>query len=114
MIKWSLIVLWFASITYMDFRGKVRVSFLRTVLDHSAVLAPVNVFMYLFSAVPARPYIQADHLKGLDALDQNWETIRDEAMHLAQAKQIRAAEATNDAAFNSFFTTVWPHIYSQL
>src|SRR3546814_20884061 len=108
MIKWSLIVLWFASITYMDFRGKVRVSFLRTVLDHSAVLAPVNVFMYLFSAVPARPYIPADHLKGLDALDQNWENIRDEAMHTHQAQQIRAADANTDAASTSFFNTGWP------
>src|SRR3546814_441790 len=111
MIKWSVILLWFASITYVYFRGKVRVSFLRTVLDHSAVLAPVNVFRYLFSAVPARPYIPADHLKGLDALDQNWETIRDEAMHLAQAQQIRAADANNDAAFNSFFKTGWKRFY---
>lgn len=59
MIKWGIIALWLAAISYVYFRGKVRLSFFRTVVDHSAVLAPVNVFMYLFSAVSSRPYIPA-------------------------------------------------------
>lgn len=111
MIKWGLIALWIASITYVYFRGRVRVSFVRTVLDHSAVLAPVNVFMYLFSAVPARPFIPAENLTGLRALDDNWETIRDEAKRLHDAQQIRAAEKNNDAGFNSFFKTGWTRFY---
>jgi beta-hydroxylase len=111
MIKWGLVLLWVASISYVYFRGRVRVSFLRTVLDHSAVLAPVNVFMYLFSAVPARPYIPVDDLASLRTLDDNWETIRDEALHLQEAQQIRSAEKNNDAAFNSFFKAGWARFY---
>lgn len=111
MIKWGLITLWIASIAYVYFRGRVRVSFLRTVLDHSAVLAPVNVFMYLFSAVPARPYIPTDHLAGLRTLDDNWEVIRDEARRLHDAQQIRSAEKNDDAAFNSFFKSGWKRFY---
>ncbi len=111
MIKWGLIALWLAAITYVYFRGKVRLSFFRTVLDHSAVLAPVNVFMYLFSAVPARPYIPVEHIQGLDALDENWEIIRDEAQRLAEAERIRAADSNNDAGFNSFFKTGWKRFY---
>jgi beta-hydroxylase len=111
MIKWGLIVLWLGSITYVYFRGKVRLSFLRTVMNHSAVLAPVNVFMYLFSAVPAVPFIASRHVKGMDAVDENWETIRDEAMNLAREEQIRASETNNDAAFNSFFKSGWKRFY---
>lgn len=112
MIKWSLIALWLASISYVYFRGKVRASFFRTVLDHSAVLAPVNVFMYLFSRVPARPFIPvAAASPNLQVLDDNWEVIRDEAARLAQAQQIRAADKNNDAGFNSFFKSGWKRFY---
>ncbi|TAM90760.1 MAG: aspartyl/asparaginyl beta-hydroxylase domain-containing protein [Candidimonas sp.] len=111
MIKWALIALWVASITYVYFRGRVRLSFLRTVLDHSAVLAPVNVFMYLFSAVPARPYIPASYMAGMRTIDENWETIRDEALRLYDAQQIRPAEKNDDAAFNSFFKAGWKRFY---
>lgn len=111
MLKWYVIALWLAAVAYVYFRGKVRVSFFRTVLDHSAVLAPVNVFMYLFSAVPARPYIPPGYLKGLEALEQNWEIIRDEAQRLVEMEKIRAADKNDDAAFNSFFKAGWKRFY---
>ncbi|SHI18646.1 aspartyl/asparaginyl beta-hydroxylase domain-containing protein [Pollutimonas bauzanensis] len=111
MIKWGIIALWLAAISYVYFRGKVRLSFFRTVVDHSAVLAPVNVFMYLFSAVSSRPYIPAKEMTGLEALDDNWEIIRDEARHLAEAQKIRSAENNSDAGFNSFFKTGWKRFY---
>lgn len=111
MIKAGIIVLWLGSITYIYFRGKVRLSFFRTVFNHTAVLAPVNAFMYLFSAVPARPYISDTGIKGLSALDQNWEVIREEAAALAQEERIRAAANNDDAGFNSFFKTGWKRFY---
>lgn len=111
MIKWGIIALWLGAISYVYFRGKVRLSFFRTAVDHSAVLAPVNVFMYLFSRVPARPFIPASHVPGLEALDANWETIRAEAHALAEAQRIRAAEKNNDAGFNSFFKSGWKRFY---
>lgn len=111
MIKWAIIGLWLAAITYVYQRGRVRASFFRTVVDHSAVLAPVNAFMYLFSAVPARPYIPVDTIPGLRTLDANWEVIREEAMRLADAQRIRAAEENNDAGFNSFFRSGWKRFY---
>ncbi len=112
MIKWTLIGLWLAAITYVYLRGRVRVNFFRTVVDHSAVLAPVNALMYLTSAVPAKPYIPAtDMPAGLKKLDEHWEIIRDEARRLAEAQRIKAAEANNDAGFNSFFKTGWKRFY---
>lgn len=112
MIKWTLIGLWLAAITYVYCRGRVRANFFRTAVDHSAVLAPVNVLMYLTSAVPAKPYIPAaDMPAGLKKLDDNWQIIRDEARQLAEAQRIKAAEANNDAGFNSFFKTGWKRFY---
>src|SRR5690606_12849558 len=111
MIKAGIIALWLGSLAYIYFRGKVRLSFFRTVLNHTALLAPVNAFMYLFSAVPAKPYISDTGIKGLAALDENWETIREEAANLAQAERIRAAADNNDAGFNSFFKAGWKRFY---
>jgi len=111
MIKASIVALWLVSIGYIYFRGKVRESFFRTALNHSSVLAPVNAFMYLFSAVPARPYIGETGIAGLRALDENWQVIREEALQLAQAEKIRAAANNDDAGFNSFFKTGWKRFY---
>lgn len=111
MIKWSIVALWLASITYVYYRGRVRTSFFRTIVDHSAVLAPVNALMYLCSAVPARPFLPSGTIAGLQALDDNWEVIREEALALAEAQRIRAADKNNDAGFNSFFKTGWKRFY---
>ncbi|HLU20536.1 MAG TPA: aspartyl/asparaginyl beta-hydroxylase domain-containing protein [Pusillimonas sp.] len=111
MIKAVIIVLWLGSITYIYFRGKVRLSFFRTVFNHTSLLAPVNAFMYVFSAVPARPYISNTGIKGLAALDENWEVIRQEAAALAREERIRAAANNDDAGFNSFFKTGWKRFY---
>ncbi len=110
-MKWFLVGLWLASIAYVYQRGRVRASFFRTIADHSAVLAPVNVFMYWFSAVPARPYLPVQTIPDLKVLQENWEIIRDEARRLAEAQRIRAAEKNNDAGFNSFFKKGWKRFY---
>src|SRR5690606_3821468 len=91
-MKWAIIALWLGSITVVYFRGRVRVNFFRTVVNHSAALAPVNVFMYGLSAVPSRPYIDAARFPGLQVLDDNWEVIRDEARALAEAERIQASQ----------------------
>ncbi len=38
----------------------------------------------------------------LAILQQNWQVIRDEGLHLQQLEQIKAADKYNDAGFNSF------------
>jgi beta-hydroxylase len=110
-VKWALVVIYLSSIAYVHFRGRVRLSFLRQLFNHSAVLAPVNVLMYLTSKVPATPYIDARHVPALKVLDDNWHIIRDEAVALAEAQQIRAASNNDDAGFNSFFKTGWKRFY---
>ena len=110
-LKWGILALFILSAAYIHFRGKVRTSFWRQVINHTTVLAPLNCFMYLFSRVPAKPYLDHRDFPGLKLLDDNWEIIKAEALALEEAKKIRAAEQNNDAGFNSFFKEGWTRFY---
>ena len=92
-------------------RGRVRLKFLRQLVDHSAVFAPYNLLMYAFSAVPARPILDRRGFPQLDLLQANWRAIREEALHLFDEGHIRAAAKHNDASFNSFFKQGWKRFY---
>jgi beta-hydroxylase len=67
--------------------------------------------MYLFSAVPARPFLDLKDFPELAPLQQNWQAIRDEAMRLFDEGHIRAAAKYNDLGFNSFFKSGWKRFY---
>ena len=95
----------------IHFRGKVRLKFLRQLTDHSVFTAPVNCFMYLFSKVPNKPFLDRQNFPELDVLKDNWETIRDEALSIYEAGHIKKSEKLDDIAFNSFFRTGWTRFY---
>jgi beta-hydroxylase len=92
-------------------RGRSRLRFDRQLVDHSAIFAPYNLLMYAFSAVPARPILDRRGFPQLDPLQQNWQVIRAEAMHLFDEGFIKAAEKHADASFNSFFKQGWKRFY---
>jgi beta-hydroxylase len=95
----------------VHFRGKVRLGFWRQFTDHSTIMAPYNVLMYLFSAVPNRPILQVGMVPELAVLRDNWQRIREEALTLFAQGQIKAADKYNDWGFNSFFRTGWKRFY---
>ena len=107
LVVWAFIV----SAVAVHFRGKVRLGVWRQVSDHSTIMAPYNVLMYLFSAVPNRPILQVGMVPELSVLRDNWRTIREEALHLFAQGQIKAADKYNDWGFNSFFRTGWKRFY---
>ena len=109
MIKLLILLIFASSILYLQFRGKVRHRWLKQIFDHSALLAPLNVGMYLLSRVPTRPYIKTGDFPGLERLDQHWEEILAEAMQLDQ--RIKAPQNNDDAGFNSFFKEGWKRFY---
>ena len=74
---------------YIHYRGRVRYKFFRQVFDHSTLFAPINIFMYLFSKVPQRPYLALDTLPELKTLSENWEDIKNEAIALKKAEMIK-------------------------
>lgn len=109
--KASILMIFLASTLYVHLRGKARLPLLRQFVNHSALFAPYNALMYLFSGVPSRPYLDRSKFPELDVLKNNWEIIRDEAMRLFDEGYIRAAEKNNDAGFGSFFKKGWKRFY---
>ena len=110
-MRWLLLGGWLAAILFAHFRGKVRLPLGRQLLDHSILLAPINALMVLNSKVPATPYLSIEHMPELKLLEQHWETIREEAVHLAKLQAIKASDLPNDIGFNSFFKYGWKRFY---
>lgn len=95
----------------MHFRGRVRHPLTRQLADHSTFLAPYNVLVYLFSAVPTGPILDPRDLPALEPLREHWRTIRDEALALLDAGRIAPSERFEDIAFNTFFRRGWKRFY---
>lgn len=110
-IKFFLLIDYIISITYTHLRGKDRLKLIRQLTDHSSLMAPVNIVMYLCSAVPKTPYLDASYFPELKLLRDNWETIRDEAAKLYQEGYIKASDKYDDIGFNSFFRKGWKRFY---
>ena len=109
--KFILLYVYIASTMYVHYRGRVRHGFFRQLTDHSSLMAPYNALMYLFSAVPNRPYVEISGFPELAPLAENWQTIRREAQQLLDSGRIRSAATYNDLGFNSFFKTGWKRFY---
>jgi beta-hydroxylase len=109
--KYVVLGIFLASVLYVHFRGRVRHNFLRQLVDHSAFLAPYNVLMYFFSAVPTKPILDSRDFVALQPLRDNWRVIREDALRLFDEGYIRAAAKNNDVNFNSFFKRGWKRFY---
>lgn len=109
--KFAVLGLFALTGAYVHLRGRVRHRIARQLTDHSTIMAPYNTLMYLFSAVPARPYIDVNHFADLKELQANWRTIRDEGLRLFDEGYIKAAAKYNDLGFNSFFKSGWKRFY---
>ena len=60
--RFLLLYAFVASAVYVHLRGRVRHSFHRQLTDHSTVFAPLNVLMYVASAVPRTPVARSARL----------------------------------------------------
>ncbi|UTH75271.1 lipid A hydroxylase LpxO [Chromobacterium sp. IIBBL 290-4] len=110
-VKLSIVAVFILSTLYVHFRGRVRLGFWRQLSDHSTFMAPINCFMYLFSTVPAKPFLPVARFPELAALTANWEKIREEAAALYDQGNIKASDKYDDLGFNSFFKTGWKRFY---
>jgi beta-hydroxylase len=109
--RFLVLYVFIVSAMLVHYRGRVRHGFLRQLTDHSSLMAPYNALMYLFSAVPNRPYVDVQQFPQLRPLQDHWQVIRDEALALFDEGHIRAAATYNDLGFNSFFKTGWKRFY---
>nr|WP_174505822.1 lipid A hydroxylase LpxO [Acinetobacter sp. Marseille-Q1620] len=104
-----IVFIFIISLLYAHFRGKEHLKLSRQLFDHSTFLGPVNMFMTGFSKLPNTPYFDVNDFPELKPLQENWQTIREEAVQLQS--QIKAAEKNNDAGFNTFFKRGWKRFY---
>jgi len=109
--KFLVLYVFVFSSLYMHFRGRARLPILRQIGNHSTLLAPYNVLMYAFSAVPTKPYLDMKDFPQMAALRDNWETIREEARVLLSGGGLKAASDHVDIGFNSFFQRGWRRFY---
>src|SRR3546814_2457462 len=86
-MKWLIVGVWAACAAYIHLRGKVRLRLGRQLTDHSSVLAPLNVLLCAASPLPVKPFLPRDRFPALDSLRDNWKTIRDEELALADSRQ---------------------------
>jgi beta-hydroxylase len=111
-MKYMILALYILCILFVHFRGKARLRFSRQLFDHSSIVSPINVFIYLFSKVPTqKAYLPVSEFKGLKLLIDNWKVIRDEALALEKMDKIKPSEKNDDAGFNSFFKKGWKRFY---
>ncbi|WP_041521733.1 aspartyl/asparaginyl beta-hydroxylase domain-containing protein [Gilvimarinus agarilyticus] len=97
---------------YVQLRGRVRHEKLtRRLTDHSNLMAPLNCLFYAFSREKSTPYLDVSHFPELQSLQDNWQTIRDEALALNSEAHIKASDDLDDLGFNSFFRTGWKRFY---
>ncbi|HEX7156093.1 MAG TPA: aspartyl/asparaginyl beta-hydroxylase domain-containing protein [Burkholderiaceae bacterium] len=109
--KFLVLYVFVFSSLFMHFRGRARLPVLRQIGNHSTLLAPYNVLLYLFSAVPSRPYLDLRRFPEMALLRDNWQTVRDEALQLLDGGGLRAATDHIDIGFNSFFQRGWKRFY---
>ena len=109
--QFVVLYLFAACALYVHFRGRERLRIGRQIGDHSTLMAPYNVLMYMFSGVPNQPLVPLEKFPELKVLRDNWQTIRDEALQLFDEGHIRAAAKNNDWGFYSFFKSGWKRFY---
>ena len=106
-----LLVGYVACVSYVHLRGKERFRFARQLTEHSGLFSPYNIWMYLFSAVPRRPFLPVETFPQMAPLKASWETIRDEARALYEGGGITASERHDDLAFVAFYRRGWKRFY---
>ena len=110
-VRLTIFALLLSSALFVHYRGRVRLKFLRQLTDHSTFTAPYNALVYLFSAVPNRPMLDASTFPEVEVLAKNWEMIRDEGLALMGEQRIAAATGHNDVGFHTFFKRGWKRFY---
>ncbi|MDE2400475.1 MAG: aspartyl/asparaginyl beta-hydroxylase domain-containing protein [Burkholderiales bacterium] len=106
-----VLLIFIVTALHAHLRGKVRFGLVRALTDFTVLIAPINSLMVLFSKVGSKPYLDPRRFPELKLLQDHWQVIRAEALHLEGRGNIKAADTYNDIGFNSFFRTGWKRFY---
>jgi beta-hydroxylase len=92
-----------ASAAYLQYRGKDKLPFLKQLTDHSTIMAPINCFMYIFSAVPNTNFLDTRTFPDLQIFRDNWQTIRDEALQAYRDGYVKSSEKLDDLVLDQVY-----------
>jgi len=99
-------------IVFLRVRNRSTFNLKRQLTDFSTFMVPFNLPAYLLSKVPTSARVNRELFPELALLEDNWETIRDEALALYQGGQITAKE---DLPASSFYKdNRWTSFYLKL
>lgn len=107
------VALYAASIAFIRLRGNANFPFTRQLSDFSTFMVPFNIPAYALSKVPNGPRMGADQFPQLQLLQDNWETIRDEAMalygqgHIATKDDLPGSSFYRDNRWKSFYLKIY-------
>lgn len=112
LIKLLIVAFFVWGVLYVYFNGRSRrIPLLRQFFNYSALFAPYNALMYIFSKQPSRPFYDREDFKEMDLIKENWQVIKQEGEKLFDEGYIREAIGGNEAGFGSFFKRGWKRFY---
>ena len=94
------VLLYVGCIVFIRVRNRKPLGLKRQLSDFSTFMVPFNIPAYLLSKVPTSPRIGLAHFPELQLIEDNWETIRDEALALYHGGNITAKD---DLPASSFY-----------
>lgn len=99
-------------IVFVRLRNRETFDLKRQLTDFSTFMVPFNIPAYLLSKVPTTHRVDRRYFPELEIIEQNWETIRDEALELYQHGCITAKD---DLPASSFYKdNRWTSFYLKL
>ena len=96
----ACLLIYAGCIIFIRMRNREPFGLKRQLSDFSTFMVPFNIPAYLLSKVPTTPRLSLSHLPELQLIEDNWETIRDEAVALYHGGLITAKE---DLPASSFY-----------
>ncbi len=111
----AVLVIYAASLAFVRLRNRAHLSWGRQLTDFSTFMVPFNLPAYLLSKVPTTSRVPAETLPQVKLLQDNWETIRDEALalygsgHIAAKTDLPASSFYKDNRWKSFYLKIYDH-----
>lgn len=104
-----LLAVYIASICFVRLRSRSHFDLKRQLSDFSTFMVPFNIPAYLLSRIPLRSHHHVDNFPELKLLEDNWQTIRDEALVLYENGYIASKD---DLPASSFYkNNRWTSFY---
>lgn len=111
----AIVLVYAGCLAFVRLRNRAHLSWERQLTDFSTFMVPFNLPAYLLSRVSLRARPDVSELPQLRVLQENWQTIRDEALalygqgHIATKTDLPASSFYKDNRWKSFYLKVYDH-----